>query len=314
MHRSRKLPLVTAVNVDGNSLRFIPRNNSFKIDTRIPHGQQHDNDLYKHNDYDRGHMVCRLDPVWGDFETAKRANDDSFFYTNVAPQHKNLNQKLWVQLEEHILDNADAHDLKISVFTGPVFDTGDPLHRGVRIPRQFWKIVAFLEPDSLKLRSSGYILDQSHLIVDMPEEFSFGAFKTFHRKVDNGWGGLKVVSEGDSWFQYPVLLNDVIDQLFDEYAILSFDAAGNLLNDMVQQNEIVSAIAAENAHACLLSGGGNDLLGNGRLKQYLKKFNPDRLLEDYFCAKTFSKHSFIQTVPAKSSGRRLNEERYSPGR
>ena len=34
-----------------------------------------------------------------------------------------------------------------------------------------------------------------------------------------------LVSEGDSWFQFPILLDDVVDQLSDEFNIWSVDAA-----------------------------------------------------------------------------------------
>jgi len=50
--------------------------------------------------------------------------------------------------------------------------------------------------------------------------------KKCRKKVDGGWTGVKIVSEGDSWFQYPVRLDDVIDQLFDRYAIYSLGGAG----------------------------------------------------------------------------------------
>jgi len=58
--------------------------------------------------------------------------------------------------------------------------------------------------------------------------------RRYLRKID-GWKGLRIVSEGDSWFQYPLLLDDVIDHLFDRYAILSLDAAGDLMADIMRQ-------------------------------------------------------------------------------
>jgi endonuclease G len=75
--------------------------------------------LYIDNDLDRGHMVRRLDPVWGD--AAETANEDTFHYTNSCPQHKDLNQKTWNDLEDYVLLNAGKHQLKLNVFTGPVF-------------------------------------------------------------------------------------------------------------------------------------------------------------------------------------------------
>ncbi len=182
LHRDRKLALATACNIDGNQLRRIPRSGEWRLDARKPE-THHGNELYKRNPYDRGHLVRRLDPVWGDSETAKRANDDTFFFTNSAPQHERLNQQSWLALEDYILDNANTHDLKVSVFTGCVFDAGDPTYRDVQIPRRFWKIVAFKDATSGALRASGYALDQSHLMNEITEEFAFGAFGTFQISI-----------------------------------------------------------------------------------------------------------------------------------
>lgn len=187
LHQTRKLAICAACNIDGNELRRIPRSGTWKLDARIELGDQHGNELYQRNDYDRGHLVRRLDPVWGSREIAAEANEDTFVYTNAAPQHKRLNQRVWLGLEDYILDNADARDLRVSVFTGCIFDPGDPTHRGVQIPRQFWKVVAFVGAGGSdhegELRASGYLMDQSHLIEDMPTEFAFGAFRTYQVSI-----------------------------------------------------------------------------------------------------------------------------------
>jgi hypothetical protein len=70
--------------------------------------------------------------------------------------------------------------------------------------------------------------------------------RKYRRKIAGGWSGLKVVSEGDSWFQYPFLLKDVIDHLFDDYAIFSLGAAGDLVSEMLDQDEILAAIHSNN--------------------------------------------------------------------
>jgi lysophospholipase L1-like esterase len=104
--------------------------------------------------------------------------------------------------------------------------------------------------------------------------------RQYRRKIGT-WQGVRIVSEGDSWFQYPFLLDDVIDQLFDAYAILSLDAAGDLLADMVRQNELVSAVVQERPDVVLLSGGGNDLLGGARLSRMLLPYEASRPPEAY---------------------------------
>ncbi|MHA6265139.1 hypothetical protein ACXYMO_18205 [Arenibacterium sp. CAU 1754] len=102
----------------------------------------------------------------------------------------------------------------------------------------------------------------------------------YKRKIKN-WTGPRLVSEGDSWFQYPILLQDVIDQLDPHYAIRSLGAAGDLISDMVAQDELIATIAAEQPNAVVLSGGGNDLLGDGRLAKALHPFDPALSVEDY---------------------------------
>jgi endonuclease G len=119
--------------------------------------------VYESRDIDRGHLVRRLDPVWGVREVALEANQDTFTFANAAPQAAGFNQgkALWAGVEDHVLDHADAHDIKVSVFTAPIFGPNDPRHLGVRVPRQFWKIAAWTSEPIKELRSAGFILDQS---------------------------------------------------------------------------------------------------------------------------------------------------------
>jgi len=167
--KSRKLPLVTAVNINGQELRRVPRVRDWYGDGRLSLDDQAGNEVYRHNDLDRGHMVRRLDPVWGDYETAKEANDDTFHYTNAAPQHKHLNQKDWVELESLILDHAGAKDLKMSVMTGPVLRSNDPTYRDIQLPREFWKVVILVNAETDQLAALGFVLTHSHLVRNLEE-------------------------------------------------------------------------------------------------------------------------------------------------
>ena len=71
---------------------------------------------------------------WGSDREALRANDDSFFYTNIAPQHEEFNRSsmrgLWGELENSVLMQSGAQRQRLSVLGGPIFSTGDPKHRG----------------------------------------------------------------------------------------------------------------------------------------------------------------------------------------
>jgi endonuclease G len=180
MSAERRLCPFAAVNIDGQSSRNVRRaNDNWSLDPRIPQDAQIGNELYVNNDLDRGHMVRRLDPVWGD--DFKQANDETFFYTNSTPQHGNLNQKTWNDLEDYVLDNTKAHDLRVCVFTGPVFADDDPVYRDVRLPQQFWKVVTVVNGDTNTLHTTAYILSQKDMLNDL--EFVFGQFRTYQLPI-----------------------------------------------------------------------------------------------------------------------------------
>ncbi|MER5929170.1 DNA/RNA non-specific endonuclease [Streptomyces sp. NPDC002054] len=158
----RRLAAATAVCIDGAKLlEDVPRDDVWEFDPRVPESQQAGNDIYRNNSLDRGHLVRRLDPVWGANAEAHRANTDTFRYTNAAPQADVFNQgkQLWQGLENHLLDHAAQFDRKLSVMTGPVLHDSDPPYRGIQVPMRFWKVAAFLQDG--RLASTGYILDQS---------------------------------------------------------------------------------------------------------------------------------------------------------
>ena len=185
MCASRKLPLITAVNIDGNKAKKVGRIDKWYIDPRFGKEFQVDNAAYTKNALDRGHMVRREDPVWGTAEIAAQANQDTFHYANAAPQHEDLNQRDWVRLEDYVLGNAKTRGLKVSVFTGPIFKDGDPPYRDglVRLPRAFWKIAVVVNDETDKLSATGYILCQGELIKDLTAEFAYGAFMTYQVPV-----------------------------------------------------------------------------------------------------------------------------------
>lgn len=164
LRTDRKLAAVVGVNIHGRELVPLAREGTWHFDPRVPKEQQAGPDVYKNNAFDRGHLVRRLDPVWGDATTARAANQDTFAFTNAAPQIDDFNQgkELWVGLEDHVLDHADLNDAKLSVFTGPVLAEDDQNYRGVQIPRKFWKIAAWTTDG--ELAAAGFLLDQSPLL------------------------------------------------------------------------------------------------------------------------------------------------------
>jgi len=187
MSRSRRLAVVTAVNIDARKRLPVLRSaDRWVFDARIDQDLQTGDELYMGNALDRGHLVRRQDPVWGD-ELAEgvAANNDTFHFTNCAPQHSGFNQSplTWHGLEDHILNNASSHELKVSVFTGPVLADDDPVYRGVALPRRYWKVVVTIREDGSP-SVTAYLLSQEQLIDDLAAEvFTFGAYRTFQVPV-----------------------------------------------------------------------------------------------------------------------------------
>lgn len=182
MKKSRGLAYFTAVNIDGaNGVKIKRSADNWKFDPRISREYQYGEEVYTGNELDRGHLVRRTDPNWG--ENALKANEDTFHFTNSTPQHKNLNQKTWVELEDYIFRNAILYQLKVSVFTGPVFREDDMIYRQkYQIPAEFWKVVVMVKEDG-NISATAYLQTQKNMIENL--EFAYGEYKTYQVPVRN---------------------------------------------------------------------------------------------------------------------------------
>lgn len=173
MNKETKQLIYAASNIDQNLEQSIPREESMDWDTdsRIPDELQLDNRFYKLNDWDRGHMVQRDNSNWGaDRREAIKANDDTFYYTNAAFQHKFFNQDEWLKLESFIGDWKDDSNGRLCVFTGPIHLPFDRLyartwHDTVRVPSGFFKIVCYNSNVTNKLESRAFILYQDNEFI-----------------------------------------------------------------------------------------------------------------------------------------------------
>ncbi|UKY48369.1 DNA/RNA non-specific endonuclease [Streptomyces inhibens] len=192
----RRMAAATAVCIDGRRLlEDTPREGGWRFDPRLAESRQTGKDVYRDNSLDKGHLVRRLDPVWGEAAEAHQANDDTFHYTNAAPQADVFNQgkELWQGLENYLLDNAARFDRKLAVLTGPVLHDSDPPYRDVQVPLRFWKVAAFIQDGALA--ATAYVLDQSpDLTRDADRALAgatpgapppLGAFRTFQVPVSD---------------------------------------------------------------------------------------------------------------------------------
>ncbi|TFF13474.1 DNA/RNA non-specific endonuclease [Pseudomonas sp. BCA14] len=179
MSRSKRLALYVGVNIDGGQhVDIVRSNDTWAYDGRLPIDAQVGEALYANNGLDRGHLVRRQDPNWGD--VAQTANLDTFHFTNCSPQMSGFNQKTWLELEDYILDNTQRWKARATVFTGPVYADDDRMYRGVQIPKAFWKVVAYLSDDG-KPSASAYMIDQTRELGQL--DLVFGQLRTYQRSV-----------------------------------------------------------------------------------------------------------------------------------
>jgi endonuclease G len=178
---SRRMPMLTAANIDGNESRRVPRLSSWSFDGRLDKEDQWGDILYYRQGIDGGHMVRREDPVWGDLEEARRANFDTFHFTNSCPQMPGVNQVKWLGLENYILKHAHADKMRANVYTGPYFGDGDLEHAsGAKISLAFWKVVAIVTEDG-RPSATAYRVSQEQELGEL--EFVFAGYEMYQVSV-----------------------------------------------------------------------------------------------------------------------------------
>jgi len=102
----------------------------------------------------------------------------------------------------------------------------------------------------------------------------------YEKKIRTGDGKFRhlkdhyiVLAEGDSWFNYPLILSDVLDWVSMEpnIALYSLAAGADWFLNMINQREYVAGLSIHNPHYLLLSGGGNDIVGLSRIAVIVDK-------------------------------------------
>ncbi len=203
LHKARGLAFFSAANIDPALGKGNRAGDGWIRDSRVDainSDAQVGNEFYKKqktfeatedrskNPFDQGHLTRREDLQWGRTETiAKRNGDDSFHYPNCAPQHFEFNQArkvngIWNRLEQMTTQIA-GDGATFCVFNGSIFDAPlcvegddgrlhlnlrgdpktDPTFGGIRIPRQFYKVIVW--PEESKLRVAAFVVTQEDLLA-----------------------------------------------------------------------------------------------------------------------------------------------------
>lgn len=100
--------------------------------------------------------------------------------------------------------------------------------------------------------------------------------KQFFRTIRSGANVKRVVAEGDSWFEHPVIY-DVIDWLNDlgkeKYAIYSIARGGDFLTNILEEREYITELSLLRPEVFLLSAGGIELVNSRRVALMIDKYS-----------------------------------------
>lgn len=107
--------------------------------------------------------------------------------------------------------------------------------------------------------------------------------RRFRQRLEAGSRLPVIVSEGDSWFQFPFLIRDTIDHLGEDHLVWSLDAAGDTAEAIVYRDaEYLEGLQEQKQNqveAFLFSAAGNDVIGEDEtgepvLLRLVKQYRP----------------------------------------
>ena len=138
------------------------RKNRFKEDPEIPTGSACSAD-YQRSGYDRGHLAPAADMAFSEQTMA-----ESFYYSNMSPQHPKFNRGIWKKLEEQVRHFA-VREGEVYIVTGPVLPKEKTITIGpnqVTVPTHYYKVVYDLtEPKKM----IGFILPNTNVKTDLKD-------------------------------------------------------------------------------------------------------------------------------------------------
>ncbi len=140
-----------------------------------------------------------------------------------------------------------------------------------------------------------YDLNESDLIrISSPTQGMLGKWnkkssdkreKRYGDKVDRQTADkqyFRIYAEGDSWFQFPVFIKDIIDWLDekDDFLIASDAYGGDWITNILYDGQYVSGLSNYAPDFFLISGGGNDIVGSYKIAMLVDE-HPDYKVDKY---------------------------------
>ena len=137
----------------------VSRTNDFRVDEKASCVTSNDNDYFTRTTrldgstqyngfgYDRGHLSPSADFKW-----SQKALSESFYYSNMTPQHPDFNRESWANLENYVRRIANNEGKSYYVITGPILHDKLPrIQQGthqLHIPEWHYKILVDDSADS----------------------------------------------------------------------------------------------------------------------------------------------------------------------
>ena len=145
------------------------RSDRFVADPQIE-GPTVTNADYARSGYDKGHMAPAADMKW-----SRTAMEESFYFSNICPQHPELNRRKWKDLEEKIRDWGIA-DSAVVIVCGPIVGKSNATigRNKVIVPQRFFKVI--LSPYTNPPRAIGFLF---------PNERSVAPLRSYAVTVDS---------------------------------------------------------------------------------------------------------------------------------
>ncbi|TAJ14504.1 DNA/RNA non-specific endonuclease [Marinilabiliaceae bacterium JC017] len=118
--------------------KAVERKNNFREDPKVKTQTPSYNDYRSAPDYDAGHLLsCR------DMQFDAKAMDETFYMSNMSPQHKDLNRYTWAYLERLERNMVDRNG-SLYIVSGPVLrdiDTWIGVKTKVAVPDYYYKVM-----------------------------------------------------------------------------------------------------------------------------------------------------------------------------
>ena len=113
------------------------RTDDFYPDPRLPNSERSNLADFKNSGFDRGHMAAAGNAY------SENAMAQSFALSNMVPQDRVNNQKVWNKVEQDTRKYVMRAAGDVFVFTGPLFDVGFSTmgHGNVYVPSRLFKLV-----------------------------------------------------------------------------------------------------------------------------------------------------------------------------